>query len=163
MRLFTALFIGATIFALAACKGHSSAGASSSAASTNTLATAANNVAPIVVNAGPGPTANVNTLYTSVTVCAPGSTTNCQTIDNIAVDTGAAGLRIIASVLSPTLAAALPLAVDGNGNNIVECTQYAIGYAWGPVATADVTISGESAASLPIQIIGSTQFPTPPP
>ncbi|MFI4890336.1 MAG: DUF3443 family protein [Steroidobacterales bacterium] len=161
MRLVTAMIIGASVFALAACHKSSSTRASSSAGS-NTIATAASNVVTATVSAGPGPNANINTLYTTVTICAPGSTTNCQTIDNIAVDTGASGLRVIASVLSPALAAALPLQVDGSGNNIVECTQYAIGYAWGPVATADMTISGESAASLPIQIIGSSQFPTAP-
>jgi hypothetical protein len=40
--------------------------------------------------------------------------------------------------------------------------QYAGGIAWGPVAIADMTISGEKAASLPIQIIAPAQFSSPP-
>jgi hypothetical protein len=156
----TAILIGSAVLALAGC--HKSSSGASSTAGSNTVATAASNVATATVSAGPGPTANINTLYTSVKICAPGSTTNCQTIDDIEVDTGASGLRVLASVLAPALAAALPLQVDGNGSNIVECTQYADGFAWGPVVTADMTISGESAVSLPMQIIGSAQFPTPP-
>ncbi len=161
MRLVTAMVIAAAACALGACKGSSHTGASSTAGS-NTIATAAANVATATVDAGPGTNASINTLYTTVTICAPGSTTNCQTINNIAIDTAASGLRVLSSVLSPALAAALPLQVDGNGNNIVECAQYADGYTWGPVAEADMSISGETAASLPIQVIGSSQFPTPP-
>ena len=45
----------------------------------------------------------INTAYTTVTVCAPGSTSNCQTIDHIQVDTGSSGLRILSEVLTITL------------------------------------------------------------
>jgi Protein of unknown function (DUF3443) len=164
MRIGAAILIGIAVIALASCKGsHKSSGTTTIGTGGNTIAGPASNVATAVVSAGPGPTASTNTLYTSVTVCAPGSTTNCQKIDNIAIDTSTSGLRIIASVLAPTLAAALPLQVDGSGNNIVECMQYTDGFAWGPVAIADMTVSGETAASLPIQIIAPAQFPSPPP
>ena len=157
------MLICAAALALAACKGsHSSSTPAVSTTGGNIIAGAASNVATLIVNAGPGPTASINIPYTSVILCAPGSTTNCQTIDHIAVDTGASGLRIAASVLSPTLAAALQLTVDGNNNAIVECTQYADGYAWGPVVSVDMGISGEKAASLPIQIFGTSLFPSPP-
>jgi Protein of unknown function (DUF3443) len=64
------------------------------------------NVQPIAVAAAPGLTRNM--LTTSVTVCAPG-TSNCATIDNIQVDTGSQGLRILASALPANLQlAALP-------------------------------------------------------
>ena len=159
LKLTVVLLLGALTMGLGSCKKSST---STSTAGGNTIAAAAANVAPITVSAGPGNQAVVNTLYTTVKVCAPGSTTNCQTIDNIQVDTGASGLRILSSVLNAPLAAALPLMVDYNGATIVECTQYADGYAWGPIATADMTISSESAASLPIQIIGSPGFPTVP-
>jgi hypothetical protein len=43
-------------------------------------------------------------VFTTVTICAPGSTTNCQTIDHVQVDTGSVGLRIISSVLASGLA-----------------------------------------------------------
>jgi hypothetical protein len=163
MRTGAAILIGMAVIALSSCKGsHRPSGTTTIGTGGNTIASAASNVATAIVSAGPGPTASINTLYTSVTLCAPGSTTNCQKIDNIAIDTSTSGLRIIASVLAPALAAALPLQVDGSGNNIVECMQYTDGYSWGPVATADMSISGETAASLPIQIIAPVQFPSPP-
>jgi hypothetical protein len=106
-----------------------------------------------VVDAGPAGS-SVNTLFVSVTVCVPGSSTQCQTIDHIQVDTASYGLRILASVLSVTL----PLQSAASGGSLVECTVFADGYAWGPVAAADVQISGESAASVPIQVIGDSAF-----
>jgi hypothetical protein len=111
------------------------------------------NVVSVAINAGP---ANNGTdlLYASVTVCVPGSTTQCQTIDGLQVDTGSSGLRILASAFNGPLA--LPQQMDSSGNPIAECAQFADGETWGPVQTADVTIGGEKAASLPIQIIGST-------
>jgi hypothetical protein len=160
MRVTNVLLAGAAVLLLCSCKGHSS-GASSDAGG-NTIAGAAGNVATITVGPGPNTTPAINALYTTVTVCAPGSTTNCQKIDNIQVDTGTSGLRLQASVLSPALAAALPLTTDASNNTIVECAQFADGYAWGPVVTADMTISSETALSLPIQLIGSSAFPAAP-
>src|SRR5512133_18891 len=48
------------------------------------------NVIEVTVDAGPSGTGsyNVNRLYTTVTVCSPGSTTQCQIIDHVLVDTG---------------------------------------------------------------------------
>ena len=109
-----------------------------------------NNVVPIVVNAGPASTPQTNLAYVSVTVCVPGSATNCQTIDNIQVDTGSEGLRILSSVLT----AALPQETDSSGNPIAECAQFADGYTWGPMVTADVKMGGEQANSVPVQVIG---------
>jgi hypothetical protein len=114
-------------------------------------------VASVVVDSGPVNN-TINTLYTSVTVCVPGSTTNCQTIDDIQVDTGSVGLRILASALTLTLAVQ-PAAV---GNSLVECTVFADGYSWGPVALVDMQIAGESAANLPVQLIGDSRFPSIP-
>jgi hypothetical protein len=147
------LVIGFLGWTLAGCGGK---GAFGSSGSGNQIAGSGANVATAVVNAGPD--GDANTLFTSVTICAPGSTTNCQTIDNIEIDTGSSGLRILASVLT----ADLPIQSDG-GNAIAECTQFAGGtYSWGPIALADLTISGESAASLPVQVIGDSNFATVP-
>ena len=66
------------------------------------------NQIPVVVDAGPPGVHAINGPYVSVTLCAPG-TTNCQTIDHLLVDTGASGVRVLASVLQPALLAALPL------------------------------------------------------
>jgi hypothetical protein len=112
------------------------------------------NVASIVVDAGPAGTSDVNTLFTTVTVCLPGSTTSCQTIDHIQVDTASYGLRILA----PVLTLSLPVQALTNSDSLVECTQFVDGYSWGPVALADVQISGETAHSVPVQVIGDPGF-----
>jgi hypothetical protein len=117
------------------------------------------NVVSVVVDAGPISTSrDVNTLFTSVTVCVPGSTTNCQTIDHIQVDTASFGLRILA----PALTVSLPVQTTASGASLLECTQFVDGYSWGPVALADVQISGESASSVPVQVIGDPNFTTVP-
>ena len=59
------------------------------------------NSVPIVVNSGPTAQA-VDTAFVSVTVCVPGTST-CQTIPNIAVDTGSMGLRVLKSALTLSL------------------------------------------------------------
>jgi hypothetical protein len=116
------------------------------------------NIQPVSVDAGPAGIANI--LFVSVTVCTPGSMNNCQTIDHVQVDTGSAGLRLIASVLSPALA--LPQQTAADGNPLVNCIQFVDGFSWGPVKLADLHIAGEQATSLPVQIIGDPTFPSIP-
>ena len=112
------------------------------------------NVVDVVVDGGPTSTRrDVNTLFAAVTVCVPGST-SCQTIDHVQIDTGSYGLRLLA----PVLTLSLPTNSAANGDSLVECTQFVDGYSWGPVAVADVRISGESASSVPVQIIGDARF-----
>jgi len=121
-----------------------------------------NNTVSVIVDQGPLPTTNAtaNTLYTTITVCSPGSSTNCQTIDHIEVDTGSYGLRILAPAMNATLN--LPVQMASSGNPLLECTQFVDGYSWGPVVLGDVQIGGESVASLPIQSIGDSRFTTIP-
>jgi len=154
MNLMRWVVIGLPGLLLAACGGHGSFASGGG----NQIAGSGPNVATAVVSAGP--TGNdFNTLFTSVTICAHGSTTNCQTIDNIEIDTGSSGLRILASALSADLA----IETDSSSNAIAECAQFAGGtYSWGPVAIADLTISSESATSLPVQVIGDANFATVP-
>jgi hypothetical protein len=118
---------------------------------TNTIAGPASNVQPISVDAGLG--GSVNLAFTSVTLCVPNSVVNCQTIDNIIVDTGSVGLRILSSLLTISLPQQVQASVP-----VVECAIFADGFSWGPVKLADLTISGEQASSLPIQVIGDPQF-----
>jgi len=113
----------------------------------------ASNVQAITVEAGPANT--TNTLFTSVTVCVPGGS-DCRTIDHVLVDTGSSGLRIMASELPASFV--LPQLTDSGGDPLVECTQFADGYTWGPVKSADVKIAGEQAAAVPIQMIGDPGF-----
>ena len=114
------------------------------------------NVAAVIVDEGPSNN-SVNTLFTSVTLCVP-NTTTCQTIDHIQVDTGSYGVRVLSSVLSLTL----PKQLAASGNPLVECTQFADGYSWGPVEIADFQIAGESAKGLPLQVIGDPGYTTVP-
>ncbi len=123
----------------------------------------ANNVAPITVDDGPDPqnVAVANVPYVTVTVCVPGSTTQCQTINHVTLDTGSSGLRIVSSVLTISL----PPALDSSGNPLDECLTFLDGYVWGPVAAADITITGtgETASNVPVQItIPSTSNPPVP-
>jgi hypothetical protein len=119
----------------------------------------ASNVVAVVVNAGPtSASPDVNTMFTTVTVCSPGSTTDCQTIDNIEVDTQSFGLRVLASALN----LALPVQTAAGGGSLAECTAFVDGYSWGSVALADVHISGETASSVPVQVIGDPNFPNVP-
>jgi hypothetical protein len=111
------------------------------------------NVQTITVNGGPDSNF-VDGAFTSVTVCVPGSTTSCQTITGILVDTGSSGLRILSSALTVLL----PQQTNSSGNPIAECAAFASGVTWGPVQTADVKMAGEVASSMPIQVIGSSNF-----
>jgi Protein of unknown function (DUF3443) len=137
-------------------------GGSSSSSSTTTPALS--NVAAIMVDAGPitSTAPQVNIPYVTVTVCPPGSTINCTTIDHVIVDTGSEGLRLMASALAvkPT---AFTQVVDGSGVPYAECAQFAEGYAWGSVKLADVSVGGEKASSIPIQIIADPNFTNTPP
>ena len=129
-----------------------SGGTSQASASVALTTPTANQVALIVE---PGPANRVNTLFTSVTICAPGTST-CQTIDNIQVDTGSSGLRILSSVLSSSIT--LPAKLASDGNSLVECTKFVDGYSWGPIAAADLTIAGETASNVAVQVIGDPGF-----
>jgi Protein of unknown function (DUF3443) len=118
------------------------------------------NVAPIVVDSGPDPAnfTSTNVPFVTVTICVPGTTT-CQTIDHVTVDTGSSGFRVISSVLSLSL----PAEDLSSGNPLYECTVFLDGYVWGSVATANITVSGETASNVPVQImIPSTTSPAPP-
>jgi hypothetical protein len=118
------------------------------------------NTAPITLDGGPSglPSgeAAFNEPFVSVTICAPGSTTNCQTIDHIILDTGSVGLRIITPVINASLLSALSTETDASNNPVGECYQYVNSYAFGSVRLADFTIAGEKVASMPFQAIGDT-------
>lgn len=119
--------------------GGSSGGSGSNGTTPNVLA--------ITVNDPSYP----NKPTVSVTVCTPG-TSNCQTIDNILLDTGSYGLRIFKQTL-------LNVSLTVGSVPLVECVPYADGSGdWGPVKTADVVLGGETASNVPIQVIDATYF-----
>jgi hypothetical protein len=112
----------------------------------------ASNAVKMLVEAGPANTVNVP--FTSITLCAPG-TTRCQTIDHMIVDTGSSGIRVFSSLLNASLG--LPQQPVSSGA-LGECTQFADSSVWGSVRLADVQIGGEKAASLPVQVMSDPAF-----
>jgi|GEM_PF-141678 len=120
-----------------------------------------NNTASVIVDSGPAEVGGgvVNLLYTTVTLCAPGSKTVCQTIDHVQVDTGSIGFRVLASVLGAGVAESdLGAVNDASGAALLECTQFVDGYSWGPIKAADLTIGGKTASGVTIQVIGDPVY-----
>ena len=169
----------AALFFLAACGGGGSssnvtgsttAGSGTGTGTVGTGGSSSTNTAVITVDSGPsslqsGANAYLadNIPYVTVTLCAPGSTTNCQTIDHVSIDTGSVGLRILAPVLNASLLSALPLETDTQGNAVGECYGFVDSYMFGSVRQGDVTVGGEKVSSMPFQAVADTaQFATIP-
>jgi hypothetical protein len=167
IRIFCALSVA---LMLAACGGGGGGGGGSSSSTTTTPA-ALTNFATLTVDSGPaalqvgsGAYTQDNVAYVSVTLCAPGSTTNCQTIDHIQVDTGSVGLRIFQNVLNSSLLSALPYETDASSNPVGECYTYIDGYVFGSVRTATFSVGGETVSNMPFQVMADTgQFTSVPP
>jgi hypothetical protein len=107
------------------------------------------NVQPIIVDGGL--LGNyVNGPFVSVEVCVPGTST-CQTIDHVLVDTGSAGLRLLASQITINL----PVLTSGS-SSLNDCIQFLDNsFLWGNVAQADVKIAGEVASATSVQLIAN--------
>jgi Protein of unknown function (DUF3443) len=123
------------------------------------VASGQQNVQPVSVNPG-GPVDGavyLNIPTTSVLVCVP-STSTCQSIDGILVDTGSSGLRILKSQLI------IPLPpVTQSGGSVNDCVSF-VGqqFLWGEVASADVYLAGEKASGISLQLIADpTTFAIP--
>lgn len=115
---------------------------------------AGNNAMPVTVDLGPNGD-SVNRLYASVTLCEPGNANNCQTIEQVVVDTGSTGLRLLASALRPDLN--LGRLQGSQGRPLLNCIQFVDNtHAWGPVATADIRLGGKTAAGVAVQLMGDT-------
>jgi Protein of unknown function (DUF3443) len=73
----------------------------------------------------------------------------------VLVSTATTGLRVLASALVGV--APLPTEADPAkaGNILAECVQLNGGTAWGAVVTADVEVGGETASSVPIQVLST--------
>jgi Protein of unknown function (DUF3443) len=142
----------------------SSAKSSSSTTTTTPTGNSDANVMAISVNGGPTASEVNGSIYengafASATICAPGSTTNCATIGNLLVDTGSTGLRVFQSSVA---ALNLPALDASNGAAAYDCVNFIDGaFLWGPVQQADVTLGGETAHKLPIQVISSTNTGIP--
>jgi hypothetical protein len=124
--------------------------------------TSAVNVMPITVNGSlcnSNPSLNyLNKPCVSVTICTPGSTTACQTIDDILLDTGSYGLRIFLNSSPTTSLVTVPLTAIASGPGfLANCARFGDGSVdWGPVKLADVVLGSERAVNVPIQVIDAT-------
>lgn len=150
------------LLACAGCGGSSTAGQGAGGAGQGGAASAANVLA---VKLDDGPAHNyANGAFTRVTVCLPGSTTNCQTIDGVLVDTGSSGLRLLSSQVGGALTLALPQVYTKSGDPVGECALYAdLSYTWGSVQRVDVHLGGEVAKSVPVNVLGDPNVLSPPP
>jgi hypothetical protein len=162
MRFLTYLLCLFCSLLLLACGG---GGGSASTPASTPQPQPAQNVQTLVLDSGPLTASGqsvgaVNSPYATLTICQPGSTTQCQTIDHILVDTGSSGLRIMSSVLAGNMA--LPSVTSANGSAVAECARFADGYSWGSVKQADLRIAGEVASGISVQIIGDSAFPSVP-
>jgi hypothetical protein len=121
------------------------------------------NVMALNVDSGPvGASGAINHAYVTVKVCVSGSQNDCASIDHVLLDTGSFGLRLVRSVLAAH-AVTLAAETDGQSRTIEECVSFNGGQTWGPVALADITLAGEVAAKLPVQVMDDTGAGSPPP
>jgi Protein of unknown function (DUF3443) len=147
LRACGTLFTLASLLSLSSCQGGCS-----------TVSVLFYNYLPIQV----GPTSwqfpIPNIPWVSVKICVPPAATNCQTIDNIMLDSGSAGLRVFSSVLTLNLPTE-----QSQGNPVAECAPFGSVIAWGSVASASVTLGVEPPVTVPIQVIDATYGTSPPP
>ena len=177
-KLWTALAVCAV---LAACGGGGGGSGSSSSSNQNTTVNGSTSYTQVI--AGPGSNAAVMTVaaapansgvvvanvpMVSVTICLPNSPSTCATINNVQVDTGSSGFRVLSSALdsaftSATWQAGLPqvTAPTTGSPPEAECMTFADGIAFGGVRKANLTVASESAANLNIEVIGDSAAPRP--
>jgi hypothetical protein len=119
--------------------------------------TTGENILSVTVGEGSsGVCEGLNQPCASVTICTPG-TTNCQTINNVLVDTGSYGLRLFSSVVTISL----PQITNTSGVGVAECAEFGTGSDWGPVMSANVQLGSEPQVTVPIQLIESTYASIP--
>jgi len=133
---------------LAACSGNSPGG--QTAQSPPALAVTVDRGPAALVSSGQ---IAANVLYATITLCTPGSTTECQDVDHVQVDTGSTGLRLAHEALSGT-AAPRPVLDPRTGLPLLQCAVFADGYTWGSVVKADVVIGGRRISGMSLGIIG---------
>lgn len=155
--------LGLFAFALACGSNHGSLGSGSGGgggSNNQVIAGPGPNVVTLTVDPGPANLVNpyTNGSFVSANICLPGTNT-CQTIDHLLVDTGSFGLRLMSNTNGGALTLSLPQVKDSNNNPIGECIQFIDNsFLWGPVVTADVQLSSEIAHTLPVHVVGDTNF-----
>jgi hypothetical protein len=142
---------------LCACLG------SNNAATTSSAPPPVLNTMAVMVDSGPaGATGQINRAYVTVKVCSPGSQAQCANIDHVLLDTGSWGLRLVGSVLAAN-GIALSAEHDAQNQTIEECMTFGGGQTWGPVVLADISMAGEVAAGVRVQVMDDSAAGAPPP
>ena len=164
----------AILAALAACSGSTSTttttgpgtGGGTSVAEAHLDVPVGDNTTQILVDSGPAGTfalGAVNVPYVTLTLCTPGSATQCVSIDHVFLDTGSIGLRVlrskVASLSLPEVAVPADPATSTPAGPALECYPFVLGAVWGPLVTADLQIAGERATSLGVQLIDDAAMP----
>jgi len=156
-RLWLSILFGSLGLVVGCGGGSNSSGGSSS--NPSPPASSTTNVLAITIDGGPTATQSGGAIYTngvfaSATICAPGSNSNCATVDHLLVDTGSMGLRVLESAI-PSLK--LPAVNASNGSAAYNCVSFVDGsFLWGPVQGATVTLGKETASNVPIQVISTS-------
>ncbi|MCL5023672.1 MAG: DUF3443 domain-containing protein [Nitrospirae bacterium] len=146
------------VLALAGCGGGSGgSGSGASSGGGGTPPPSAENVLAVTVNGSLcSGNSYPNKPCVSVTVCSPG-TTNCQTINDILLDTASYGLRIFKQALGVSLPQE-----SVNSGPLAECVQYGDGTShWGPVSMAGVILGNEPVVQVPIHVVDATYGTAP--
>lgn len=148
------------LFASLQLVGCGGGGASPPATPTISLANPAtgSNVVPVSIRQLESNTATItaNTPYVNVTLCD--ASNNCQTIPDVMVDTGSAGLRLYANKITLNLPG-----IPSGGGTLAACAQFASGYAWGSMHMATVKLGGEvTATAIPVQYLNDPGLPAAP-
>ena len=169
------LLAAAMLATLGACSGTTSTttttggpgtGGGTSVAEAHLDTPTGDNTTQVLVDSGPAGSfalGAVNVPYVTVTLCTPGSTTQCVTIDHVFLDTGSIGLRIlkskVASLALPPVAVPADPATATPAGPALECYPFVLGAVWGPLASGDLQIAGERAGSLGVQLIDDSTTP----
>lgn len=70
----------------------------------------------------------INTMYVSIILCTNNAGTNCQTIDNIILDTGSFGLKINKSALAESFVLQMPRVITSDDKMVYACNTFGSGY-----------------------------------
>jgi hypothetical protein len=145
MKKFNLLFsLGITIFTMI--------GISSCNNGSSTSTVAKPNEVPISIGSGMNGY-GINTMYVSITLCKDQTGTNCQTIDNIILDTGSFGLKINKSALPESFIASLTRVKTTNDETVYACNTFGSGYVFASEHYAVLQLAGDYSDNVIVQII----------
>ena len=147
---------------LFACGSSSSSSGNTSsctnAAGPNAIPTSNSSSIPLYI-ADPSTTGSygyTNEPLVSVTICTPNHTSSsqCQVVSNILLDTGSSGLRIFNSAIgSNVVLNQLMISTPVGTKSLAECATFGTGADWGSVKTGDLIFGGQTASNIPIHVI----------